>query len=159
MKIFYSSSKNAFFDSGLNYKEMPDDVVEIDKNTLVDLMSQQASGKIITSGSDGLPIAVDPDSPAVSDLLEKVKSEIRYSRRLIMDALTGIGLRAVVSGDDSLAKAASEVSSKLLDITDDPKLNSSNTIEEIRASASEAYQKIFDSADDKLKSAFDSIYQ
>lgn len=92
-----------------------------------------------------------------NDILQIVKSEIRLTRVGVLNAVTGIGMRAIVSGDSHLAQESAVVSKLLLDITDDPALNAAKTYDDMRAAGMAAYRRIADSVSPDLRIAFKEL--
>lgn len=60
--MFYSKTTNSFYDPEIN-SVIPEDAVEITVKKWQKLLSDQASGKIITSDSNGNPISVAQPAP------------------------------------------------------------------------------------------------
>jgi len=58
--MFYSKSKNGFYDQSINGENMPDDVVIITDSEYRALMDGQNQGKQIQADENGRPILVDP---------------------------------------------------------------------------------------------------
>lgn len=93
-------------------------------------------------------------SPSKSDILESFKIEMRAIRKDILDAVNGIGFRALVSGNEALSMEVASVSMMLLDITDDAALNSSSTYDSMRASGIAAFNRISEESSESIKIAF-----
>lgn len=144
--MYYAKSTNGFYFDSLHGENIPSDAKEIS-----DDLYKSLRGHAITSDSQGLPVAV---SPTESDVLGIAKNEIRIIRRDMLDAVTGIGFRASVTGNAELAQEAVQVSQLLLDITDDQALNAAQTYEDMRAAGLAAYRRIADGVSVGLRSAF-----
>lgn len=156
--VYFSKSKLAFYGPALFKKEdIPVDAVKISRERRNDIAEAEASGKVISSDNDGFPIAIDPNPPATSELLERAKDELRAMRQPMLDAVTGIGWRADRSGNSALADEAVQVTQKLLDITDDQAMNAASTIEEMRQAGIAAYRRIATSASAELAKVFKEI--
>lgn len=79
--MFYSKTKNAFYDGSLKniYESSgtwPDDVIEISKETYEQLIYGQSNGKKITSDQKGNPILVDLPPPTDEDLINNALLEV-----------------------------------------------------------------------------------
>lgn len=62
MTIYYSMSRNGFYNSDIN-GTLPSDAVGVPLNVYQNVLAAQSTGKIITSDVNGNPIAVDPSTP------------------------------------------------------------------------------------------------
>lgn len=60
MSTFFSKSTGGFYDSDINGSDIPSDALEISAETHMALLGEQAQGKAIVAGEDGLPYAVVP---------------------------------------------------------------------------------------------------
>jgi hypothetical protein len=63
VRRFYSASMRGFYSSDV-HERMPEDVVEVSPDEWRALLEAEASGKVLQSGPDGRPIAVDRKSAA-----------------------------------------------------------------------------------------------
>ena len=99
MKYF---ANGGFYDSDV-HTTIPDGAVEISDELYQSLMESQAAGKRITSGEDGLPVAVDQD-PAPPELLARIEAE-----RVRDGLLTKAAAISVGADDDATALALSPV--------------------------------------------------
>lgn len=63
MKIYYSASNNAFYQSGVSYENEPSDLIEITLETWTSLLTGQASGRVVAASSDGSPHLTDRPEP------------------------------------------------------------------------------------------------
>ena len=99
MKYF---ANGGFYDSDV-HTTIPDGAVEISDELYQSLMESQAAGKRITSGEDGLPVAVDQD-PAPPELLARFEAE-----RVRDGLLTKAAAISVGADDDATALALSPV--------------------------------------------------
>lgn len=99
MKYF---ANGGFYDSDV-HTTIPDGAVEISDELYQSLMESQAVGKRITSGEDGLPVAVDQD-PAPPELLARFEAE-----RVRDGLLTKAAAISVGADDDATALALSPV--------------------------------------------------
>lgn len=152
--MFYSAQNKGFYSSDIHGNSIPADAVEITASEHAALIEGQSQGKRIVSNERGFPIAIDPPATPVAELLERAKAELRTMRRDMLDAVTGIGFRASVAGNAALAQEAAEVSRQLLDITDDPVLNSAKTYEEMRAAGVAAFRRIATDASEAFSATF-----
>lgn len=73
--MFYSASRNAFFDPAIHGSSIPSDAVEISAETHSDLMAAQALGQTIRPGDGGHPVAVDPPPPPEAEVWERLRRE------------------------------------------------------------------------------------
>ena len=99
MKYF---ANGGFYDSDV-HTIIPDGAVEISDELYQSLMESQAVGKRITSGEDGLPVAVD-QGPAPPELLARFEAE-----RVRDGLLTKAAAISVGADDDATALALSPV--------------------------------------------------
>lgn len=150
-KNYYSPSTGGFYIDSFHGESIPKDSVKITSDEKKYLLNSLYSGKSISVDANGGLVVLEKPK---SEILEVVKEELRGIRRDILDAVTGIGFRANVAGNDFLAQEAVLVSQKLLDITDDPVLNSAKTREEMRNSGMSAFVRIAESCSVDIKSAF-----
>jgi len=73
MKLFYSKTTNGFYDSELHGNKMPEDVVEISKETYNNLFDGQSKGKMIAADEEGNPILVG--RPVSKPTWDQIKSK------------------------------------------------------------------------------------
>jgi len=83
--MFYSKTTKGFYDESI-HSSMPDDVVGISAEMHAELMGGQAAGKVISCGSDGYPLLIDP--PPVSD--EVLQTNERAWRDVQLSATDGV---------------------------------------------------------------------
>lgn len=153
-KIFYSHSQKAFFDTAISGYVIPDDAVEVSQDYRQELLSSPYGIDVDAAGN---PIPAKSPPFNLDEVREMANAQIRAIRKDILDAVTGIGFRSVVSGDSDSAKEASAISKKLLDITDAESINSSETYDEMIAAAMREFRLIESIASDEFKSAFKAI--
>lgn len=153
--MFYSATTGGFYD--LKIHKIPADAVEITQAVYTSLLDDQAQGKVIACDVKGYPISVDPQSESVAVLLERVKAQLRIQRMPMLDALAGIAGRAQRAGDAALAAEADALAIALLDITDDPVLNSAESYEAMLAAGVDAYRAIAATASPALAGVFKEI--
>lgn len=94
------------------------------------------------------------ETTTVEELLETSKNELRILRKPALDAVNGIGWRAMMAGDTQLANEALQVSLALLDITDDPALNAATTYQDMKIASVLAYKRIATGVSEALDTAF-----
>lgn len=152
---YFSPLTLSFFDSRLQVPT--NDCVPITREVYSQLLSERAQGKLISADPNGNPVASAPPAPSVSLLLDSVKAELRNLRRPILDALTGIAGRAARAGNAEIANEADALAGVLLDITDDPDLNTAQTLEDMRAAGVTAYRRIAAGASAELAVVFKEI--
>lgn len=97
------------------------------------------------------------DVPSVADLLARAKDELRALRAPMLDAVNGIGWRASMTGDTTLANEAVALAEALLDITADPALNAATNYNDMRAAGVAAYKRISATASPELAIVFREI--
>lgn len=97
------------------------------------------------------------DVPAVADLLARAKDELRALRAPMLDAVNGIGWRASMTGNATLANEAVALAEALLDITADPALNAATNYDDMRAAGVAAYKRISATASPELAIVFREI--
>lgn len=152
--MFFSKSTMGFYAREIHGDEIPDDALEISKELYFSLLEDQSRGKIISCDDLGFPISIYPATPPLSDILDRVKEELRDMRADLLDAVTGIGFRAIVAGNQELAKEAVQISKKLLDITDNSELNASQTYAEMRSAGIDEFRRIASIASEAFSATF-----
>lgn len=81
MAIFFSPSAVSFFDDAL-HSSLPLDAVSITADMHHQLMQEQAMGRRIAAGSDGMPITVAPPPPTDAQLM----TVLRQRRNRLLSA-------------------------------------------------------------------------
>lgn len=82
---FYSASSNSFYASAIHGDSMPNDAVKLGSEKYSELLQGQATGKLISSDADGMPILIDPPPPPAP-----TRAQIEAQRlRAYADPLTG----------------------------------------------------------------------
>ena len=104
----------------------------------------------VDAGNTPLPA----DVPSVADLLARAKDDLRALRKPILDAVNGIGWRASMTGNTTLANEALALARALLDITADPALNAATNYDDMRAAGDAAYKRIALGASPELAKSF-----
>ena len=107
----------------------------------------------LAAGNTPLPA----DVPQVAELLARAKDELRALRVPILNAVTGIGWRASMTGNTALANEAAALAEALLDITAAPALNAATTYDDMRAAGVAAYKRIAATASPELAIVFREI--
>lgn len=107
----------------------------------------------LAAGNTPLPA----DVPQVAELLTRAKDELRALRKPILDAVNGIGWRASMTGNTTLANEALALAQALLDITADPALNAATNYDDMRAAGVAAYKRISATASPELAIVFREI--
>lgn len=148
----FSRTTNFFYAIAL-FTEFPSDCVDVSLEDHRRIMLEISEGRILTSDDSGRPITIS-NQVSQTDLLNQVKEDVRLRRVRMLDAVTGIGFEAFMSGDEALAKEACGIRSSLLDITDDPALNAAQTYEEMRAAGVAAYRRIAAGASPEFAATF-----
>ena len=155
--MLYSKSTGGFYNRKVHGESIPPDSVEITSDEYSALLLSQSMGYQIEPDEEGRPISVKQSPMQAAELLGRAKDGLRVIRQNILDAVTGMGFRALVSGNTALAQEAAQVSLQILDITDDSALNAAQTYEEIRSAGMAAYRRIADSVSPDLRSAFKEL--
>ncbi|MGP6420670.1 phage tail assembly chaperone [Pseudomonas putida] len=83
--MYYSPSKNGFYDSDL-IGQLPDDVVKISSEEHFRLLEGQSQGQIISAGADGKPV-LNPRPDLTSEQLSTVERFWRDRRLSDTDGL------------------------------------------------------------------------
>ena len=107
----------------------------------------------LAAGNTPLPA----DVPQVAELLARAKDELRALRVPILNAVTGIGWRASMTGNTALANEAAALAEALLDITAAPALNAATNYDDMRAAGVAAYKRIAATASPELAIVFREI--
>lgn len=159
--IFYSAYERGFFFSNIHGKNIPSDAVVVSKELHHYLMSEQASEKLIVPDGKGFPISVDPPQTDAVKLLENFKISLRSLRDIFLSRVADIGTAAFAMNATSLSNEVFSdpggVRRKLLDITDDPALNSATTLEEMEAAVLAYYEGIVANVSPELRGAFKEL--
>lgn len=153
----YAKSTNGFYDEAIHGDNIPFDAVEITDELHAALIEGQSQWRRIAADENGYPVLQDVPPTPVGVLLASVKDELRTMRRDMLDAVTGIGFRASVSGNTALATESATVSQQLLNITDDQALNAAQTYDDMRSAGIAAYRRIADAVSADLRSAFKDL--
>lgn len=74
MTIFFSASEVSFYDDTIHSK-LPADAVKVTAKRHADLLKLQGDGRVIKANGVGEPIAVLPDPPSQSQLMERLRSK------------------------------------------------------------------------------------
>lgn len=119
-------------------------------------MSTYSIGGLLITHAGELIGPVSPPG-TVAEILEIAKDELRELRKPMLDAVNGIGWRASMTGNTTLANEAVALSQALLDITADPALNAATTYEEMRVAGVAAYKRIAATASPELTIVFREI--
>lgn len=78
MTIYYSSSTRGFYDSGIHTsRQIPADAVAISDNLRVQLLAAESAGQVISTGTDGIPIAIDKPAPTQAELAVTYRAHIQ----------------------------------------------------------------------------------
>ncbi len=102
------------------------------------------------------PVPEPADVP-VADLLARAKDDLRALRKPMLDAVNGIGWRASMTGNITLANEAVALAEALLDITADSALNAATNYNDMRAAGVAAYKRIAATASPELAIVFREI--
>lgn len=94
MTKFYSKITNAFYDDGIHSPaQMPADAKLITDQVWSDVLAAQATGDVIQSDANGLPIAVAPPAPTVAQVqasaLLQIDAEAEVLRSQFITANSG----------------------------------------------------------------------
>lgn len=91
--MFYSPSTKGFYSPDIN-TDIPEDVVEISYEQWQSLLNSQSAGKLITTGEDGGPVAVNPPPPTKEET--QARMVILVQARL-EDAAKAMGYDSILS--------------------------------------------------------------
>lgn len=85
MKYF---SEGVFYDPEIT-PEIPENAVELTDEAWYELLEQQASGQIITTGADGLPTLIDPPPPSVEEQAKLAADDLyrTLQARVVMQSI------------------------------------------------------------------------
>lgn len=97
------------------------------------------------------------DASSIAALLEQAKDDLRELRKPMLDAVNGIGWRASMTGNITLANEAVALADALLDITADSALNAATNYDDMRAAGVAAYKRIAATASPELAIVFREI--
>lgn len=75
--MFYSKSKNGFYDKSIHGNNMPKDVVEIPAEYYAELLNGQSGDKVIEGDDKGYPRLIDPPTPSPEQLQAARNSQAR----------------------------------------------------------------------------------
>lgn len=96
MTIFYSKSRNSFFDDSIHSPDqIPQDCKEISIEQHQRLFLEQSSGKKIVSDAFGMPTTIEIKEKKLTkkqqNFLEIIQLENQVTPRMIREATLGIG--------------------------------------------------------------------
>lgn len=97
----YSATTNGFYDPGLQYFDLPDDLVDITPDRHAELMEGQLLGKEIKPGENGLPQFADP--PTQEEILAMRRASASTDRETLCRALHSQGKLSDESAIDATA--------------------------------------------------------
>lgn len=98
----YSASLNAFFAAGIDYPELPPDLVQITAEQHRAMLAGQAIGRRIVAGDDGLPVLVDPPTPDPADLLAAWRASTDVAKVALVRAMREVTLAGVAPSPGDL---------------------------------------------------------
>ena len=101
--MLYSKSTGGFYDNPKNYKNAPDDLVEISDEVYKSVCSNRPIDKILSADEKGFPILVDPAPPSESDIVIKqiIEIESTITDRRLREAVLSPAGKAWLSARDS----------------------------------------------------------
>ena len=73
--MLYAKSTGGFYDPAIHGDNIPSDAVEITEAEHAALLAGQSAGKIITTGSEGKPILVEPSKPNAAKVWDSIQAE------------------------------------------------------------------------------------
>ena len=97
----YSATTNGFYDPGVQYFDLPDDLVDITPDRHAELMEGQLLGKEIKPGENGLPQFADP--PTQEEILAMRRASAAVDRETLCRALRSQGK---LSGESAVEATA-----------------------------------------------------
>ena len=71
MTVFFCAATSAFYDDDIYGDQLPKDAIEISEDLRQTLLEAQSSGKQITAGKNGQPVAVDPPGLNVEQQVQR----------------------------------------------------------------------------------------
>ena len=110
--MYFSKSTLAWYDHPKNYKNAPDDLVEISDEVYKLVCSNRPIDKILSADANGYPILIDPTPPSESDLAKKQIAEIEASitdRRLREAMLSTTGKSWLSDRDAEIAELRAKI--------------------------------------------------
>ncbi|ASD50472.1 hypothetical protein FDI24_gp190 [Acidovorax phage ACP17] len=103
---------------------------------------------------DGNTILPYVSTETLEDLRKRAFDEIREVRAPMLNAVTGIGVTALIDGNEAEAAEAKLIRQKLLEITADAALNAATTYESMKLAGRLAYRKIAKAASPAFAAVF-----
>lgn len=161
MKTRYSPSNGCFYPFDIDYRsDLPEDMVEVSLEDFHAAMARQkdhtfqfVDGKLVITALPPVPFA---------DLATPYLAEVRATRELILNRLAGIGMAAVIGGDNSTAGAIAQIRQQLLDITQVPPVVAAMAAESLAAleeAVKARYKEIAGAAPIAIRTAFNQVSQ
>ena len=110
--MHFSKSTLGFYDDPKNYKNVPDDLVEISDEVYKSVCSNRHVDKILSADENGYPILIDPVPPSESDIARQQIAEIESTitdRRLREAMLTTTGKDWLAERDAEIAALRAKI--------------------------------------------------
>lgn len=110
--MHFSKSTLGFYDDPKNYKNAPDDMVEISDEIYGNVCANRPVDKILSADENGFPILVDIDPPSESDIAKRQIAEIEASitdRRLREAMLSTTGKSWLAARDSEIAELRAKI--------------------------------------------------
>ena len=101
--MHFSKSTLGFYDDPKNYKNAPDDMVEISDEIYGNVCANRPVDKILSADENGFPILVDHAQPSESDIAKQQIAEIEatITDRRLREAMLSTTGKAWLSARDS----------------------------------------------------------
>lgn len=108
--MHFSKSTLGFYDDPKNYKNAPDDLVEISDEVYKSVCSNRPVDKILSANENGLSILIDPAPPSESDIARQQIAEIEstITDRRLREAMLSTTGKAWLSDRDAEIAALRE---------------------------------------------------
>lgn len=110
--MHFSKSTLGFYDNPKNYKNAPDDLVEISDAVYKSVCSNRPVDKILSADEKGFPILIDPVPPSESDIARQQIAEIESTitdRRLREAMLSTTGKSWLADRDAEIAALRAKI--------------------------------------------------
>lgn len=140
--------------------KIPEDAKEISKEHHAALLQGQSEGNKIVGDSEGFPLLIAPPPVPFAEQAAQFMGDMRATRELILNRLTGIGVAAVIDGDAGTSGVVSRVRQQLLDITEAPAVVAAMMAENLGAledAVAARYKEIAAAAPPAIRSVFNQI--
>jgi hypothetical protein len=156
MKTRYSPSVKSFYPFDLEYGDnLPSDVIEV---TIAEYEAAMARpNNMDFDFLDGQLVISAKPTPAFEPQRDGYMATVRTTREAILNRLAGLGFAAMADDNTQAVTAIKTARQALLDITSDPSVLASTTIEGLKVAVLARYKAIAAAVPVDIRTAFDKV--